>query len=638
VQRRTPVFGTTGILVALGLVFGDIGTSPLYVLRAATELRQISEELILQILSLIFWIITLIASVKYVSFVINVDNQGEGGILALYSLVKRRFKWVLFLALIGLAALVAEAVITPAISILAAVEGLKIIDPNIQTTSIAFVLIIFLFTLQGWGSQVVGTILGPIILIWFSFIGFVGLVHVIESPFVLRAINPKYAIDHILQNGFFSAEFFKSFAAVFLCITGVEALYSDVGHVGRLNLRVAWVFVKLALLLNYFGQGANLLKYKGQTLDPAFSPFYDLVPEDYILIATFISSLATVVASQAVISGVFTLGSIAVNTNLIPKLRIKYPGKFKGQVYLPQLNFILMLGCTLIVFIFQNSKNLEHLYGLSVNLSIICTTVLFTCFLIKTRRFAMATVFFVFFIFLELCFLKSNLSKFWEGAWLTLVFAAVLFTLSYAWLFGYSVNKDVRAFIELKPHLCKFEALSNDQSVPLFADNLVCLSESNIPEVIESRLIYSIFYKKPKRALTYWLIHVDIVDEPFSEKEEIFCLIPKVLYKVNFKLGFRTRINLDQRFFNLYKRLVSQGEINDLTGTPSLASLGVHRSTLFLVFKKTPLQDLELNFVQAILYSIWLILNSISEPRWKMFDIDEYLIIEESVPTDPVCF
>jgi KUP system potassium uptake protein len=215
VQRRTPVFGTTGILVALGLVFGDIGTSPLYVLRAATELRQISEELILQILSLIFWIITLIASVKYVSFVINVDNQGEGGILALYSLVKRRFKWVLFLALIGLAALVAEAVITPAISILAAVEGLKIIDPNIQTTSIAFVLIIFLFTLQGWGSQVVGTILGPIILIWFSFIGFVGLVHVIESPFVLRAINPKYAIDHILQNGFFSAEFFKSLAAVF---------------------------------------------------------------------------------------------------------------------------------------------------------------------------------------------------------------------------------------------------------------------------------------------------------------------------------------------------------------------------------------------------------------------------------------
>lgn len=636
-QRRTPVFGTTGILVALGLVFGDIGTSPLYVLRAATELRQISEELILQILSLIFWIITLIASVKYVSFVINVDNQGEGGILALYSLVKRRFKWLLFLALIGLAALVAEAVITPAISILAAVEGLKIIDPNIQTTSIAFVLIIFLFTLQGWGSQVVGTLLGPIILIWFSFIGFVGLVHVIESPFVLRAINPKYAIDHILQNGFLSAEFFKSFAAVFLCITGVEALYSDVGHVGRLNLRVAWVFVKLALLLNYFGQGANLLKYKGQTLDPAFSPFYDLVPEDYILIATFISSFATVVASQAVISGVFTLGSIAVNTNLIPKLRIKYPGKFKGQVYLPQLNFILMLGCTLIVFIFRNSKNLEHLYGLSVNLSIICTTVLFTCFLIKTRRFAMATVFFVFFIFLELCFLKSNLSKFWDGAWLTLVFAAVLFTLSYAWLFGYSVNKDVRAFIELKPHLCKFEALSNDQSVPLFADNLVCLSESNIPEVIESRLIYSIFYKKPKRALTYWLIHVDIVDEPFSEKEEIFCLIPKVLYKVNFKLGFRTRINLDQRFFNLYKRLVSQGEINDLTGTPSLASLGVHRSTLFLVFKKTPLQDLELNFVQAILYSIWLILNSISEPRWKMFDIDEYLIIEESVPTDPVC-
>jgi len=249
----------------------------------------------------------------------------------------------------------------------------------------------------------------------------------------------------------------------------------------------------------------------------------------------------------------------------------------------------------------------------------------------------MATVFFVFFIFLELCFLKSNLSKFWEGAWLTLVFAAVLFTLSYAWLFGYSVNKDVRAFIELKPHLSKFEALSKDQAVPLFADNLVCLSESNIPEVIESRLIYSIFYKKPKRALTYWLIHVDIVDEPFSEKEEIFCLIPKVLYKVNFKLGFRTRINLDQRFFNLYKRLVSQGEINDLTGTPSLASLGVHRSTLFLVFKKTPLQDLELNFIQAILYSIWLILNSISEARWKMFDIDEYLIIEETVPTDPVC-
>lgn len=626
---KSPKPSFTGLILAIGLVFGDIGTSPLYVLRACVVGRPITEELVLGCLSLIFWTLTLMVSVKYVGFVLKADNEGEGGILALYNLVRRKKKWALFIALAGFAGLMAEALITPAISVMAAVEGLNKIHPGFNSTILAVIILLVLFLGQFAGSSVLGKGFGSVMLVWFLVLAILGIFHIYKLPMVFLAVNPLYGLRLIMDE----PRVFAIIGAVFLCITGVEALYSDLGHAGRTNIRVAWSFVKLTLLLNYFGQGAYLLEHlNGQILPNDFSVFYELFPSTLLPYAIILSTISTIIASQAVISGLFSLVASAISLNLLPKFFIKYPGDVKGQVLIPVVNSILGAGCILVTIHFQNSWNLEHAYGLSVNITLLCTSLLYILFVDRSNMPQAVKLVFLIYLLIETVFLKANLSKFFDGAYFTVIVGVAGYLVLYSWHYGYKLLRDLREFVEIKPFLPKLSALSEDRSIPIFCDNLVYLTESSIPELIESRIMYSVFRKRPKRALTYFFVHLQVTDRPLQEDVKVTCFERGKIYRLDFLIGFKNRPNLQSRFNNAYEDLVAKGEIEDLSSAESLRQYGVPRSTVFVALSKMPFIEKELSFWEQILVGIWSFLRSRSLPKWRSFDLDESLIFEEKVP------
>ncbi len=626
---RSLKFSVFGLVLAIGLVFGDIGTSPLYVLRAISANKVIDKHLIYGSLSLIFWTLTIVVSIKYVIFVLRADNQGEGGILAIYNLVKRRGKIMLLVALLGLSSLVAEAVITPAISVMSAVEGLRVLLPQFNTTIISIFILVALFVAQNVGSSVLGRTFGLTMILWFLLLAVSGLYHTLKNPSVFLSINPKYALNLLLEH----PDIWQILGAVFLCITGVEALYSDLGHAGRTNIRVAWVFVKCSLLLHYFGQGAYLLKnYEGLKFPTTSSVFYELFSPSLLPIIIPLATASTIIASQAVISGLFSLVSSAISLNLLPKLLIKYPGDVKGQLFIPVVNYILGIATISVVLVFENSWNLEHAYGLSVNLTLICTSILFLNFLDKVNQRKHILLLFVSFLLIEILFLRANLVKFFDGAYFTLFLTLTIYLLLYSWNYGYSLMRDTREFVELKSFLPKLVALSKDEETPIFSDNLVYLTESSIPEIIESRVIYSIFRKRPKRALTYFFVHLEVTDRPHDEFVEITPLKKGVVYNIRFKLGFKVRPNLQKRFNEAYDKLVKAGDLEDVSGVKSLKLFRVPRSITFVVLSKQPYIETDLTTSQSFFVKIWKILRESTVPRWKYFDLDESLIYEEKVP------
>ncbi|MCS6894383.1 MAG: KUP/HAK/KT family potassium transporter, partial [Deltaproteobacteria bacterium] len=627
---RSPKLGFFGVVLAIGLVFGDIGTSPLYVLRAAVSDKLITRELVYGVLSLIFWTLTLIATIKYIVFVIRADNQGEGGILALYSLVRRKGRWVFYVALVGFCGLLAEAVITPAISVLAAVEGLSKINRNFDTTTLACIILVLLFLAQNVGSSALGKTFGVFMVGWFALLFFSGLPQILRYPNIVVSINPVYGLNLI----FTEPKIIAILGAVFLCITGVEALYSDLGHAGKKNVRTAWLFVKFALLINYFGQGAYLINnFEGQILEPSYSVFYDLFPKDYLIFIVIITTASTIIASQAVISGLFSLASSAVSLNLIPKLLVLYPGDVKGQVYIPSINLILGLGSIIVVLIFKHSWNLEHAYGLSVNLTLVCTSILFLVLLDKTSKNKAVSLLFFLFIAIELVYLKSNLSKFFDGAYFTVLLTTLCFVVLYSWNYGYWLLRDLREFVEIKPFLSKLSALTEDKGAPIFADNVIYLTESSIPELIESRIIYSLIRKKPKRALTYFFLHLTVSDIPYEDKFTLTRFQVGKIYRVDFQIGFKNRPNLQKRFLQVYQQLVERGEIADVSGLESLKQFSVPRSFAFVTLAKQPFIEEDLTWLEKFLISIWSFLRNSTLPKWRSFDLDESLVYEEKVPT-----
>ncbi|MCS6961769.1 MAG: KUP/HAK/KT family potassium transporter [Deltaproteobacteria bacterium] len=626
---RSPSHSFYGFMIALGLVFGDIGTSPLYVLRAAVVGKPVTEPLVLGCLSLVFWTLTFLVSIKYITLVLKADNQGEGGILALYNLVKRRGRFVFYIALFGFSGLVAEAVITPAISVLAAVEGFTKLNPDIDTTSIAVLILIILFVVQNLGSVIIGKNFGLIMFVWFGTLFFFGLAQVLNYPSVIKAINPYYAISLVMSE----PHILGILGAIFLCITGVEALYSDLGHAGRDNIRNAWIFVKIALITNYFGQGAYLLKtLEGDVLPEGYSVFYDLFPKDFLPLAIILSTISTVIASQAVISGMFSLVSSAITLNLLPKWYVKYPGDYKGQVFIPLVNLLLALGCLIVTVFFKNSWNLEHAYGLSVNITLICTSLLYFVLNQKVSNSKLIAVLFIIFLLAESVYLKANLLKLSDGAYFTLALAMIVFLVLFSWHYGYRLLRDLREFVEIKPYLPKILALSNDNTVPVFSDNLIYLTESAIPELIESRILYSIIRKRPKRALTYFFIHLEVTDKPYEEEMEITRFELGKIYRLNFRLGFKNRPNLQKRFMDVYQKLVDEGEIEDLSSVPSLKTFRVPRSVTVIALSKLPFIEKELSLVEKFVIGIWSYLRSKALPKWRSMDLDESLVVEEKVP------
>lgn len=619
---------SVGLLVSLGIIYGDIGTSPLYVFKAIVGQNVISSELILGGLSCIFWILTLQTTVKYVIITLRADNKGEGGILSLYSLVRRKAKWLIFPAMIGGASLLADGMITPPITVSSAIEGLRIYFPQMPTMPIVILIISFLFLIQRFGTSIVGKVFGPLMFIWFSMMGLIGALFIIEMPEVFKAINPYYAY-YILAN--YPNSWFI-LGAVFLCTTGAEALYSDLGHCGRANIRISWIFVKSCLVLNYFGQGAWLLQHEGVLLNGE-NPFYLIMPEQFLMFGIVIATIAAVIASQAMISGSFTLISEAVRLNIWPKVKINYPSIQKGQLYVPSVNFILWLGCMIVVLLFKESKNMEAAYGLAINITFLMTTILMTYYLARKKvpKYLVAT-FLTVYLIIELALLFSNGVKIIYGGWLTIILASLLFIVMLSWWWARRIKNKYVRFVDFEPYFKILRELSEDQTVPRYASQLVYLTSANFKSEIESKIIYSILQKKPKRADVYWFVHVDVTDAPYTSEYKVEQLVPKKVIRIDFRLGFRVEQRINILFRKVVEEMVRNKEIDITTGYESLKKYNIVGDFKFVVLQKTLSQTKDLGFVKRIVIDIYNLLRRFSLSEEKGFGLDSSFVSVERVP------
>lgn len=624
-----------GLIVALGIIYGDIGTSPLYVFSAIAGRRVITEDLILGGLSCVFWTLTLITTIKYVTVTLRADNHGEGGIFSLYTLVRRRSRWLIIPGVIGGCALLADGMITPPISVSSAVEGLEALMPNIPTVKIVVVILTGLFIFQQFGTSIVGRWFGPIMFVWFTMIAAFGLMHLIRNPAVLKALNPYYAY-HLL------AEYPHGFwilGAVFLCTTGAEALYTDLGHCGLRNIQVSWIFVKISLLLNYFGQAAFMLTLNGQTLDASgktaagLTPFYSLMPAWFLPAGIFIATIAAIIASQAIISGAFTLIAEAIRLNLWPKVRIKYPSNLKGQIYVPSANRILWIGCIAVILWFQRASNMEAAYGLAITFDMMMTTTLLAVFL-ASRSKTMVTPLTAFFGFLaiEVSFLIANLEKFSHGGWVTLVIGILLFLTMWSWYSARKIRNRLVEFVQLSDYFDILHELSHDTSVPKYATNLVYLTSANNPGEIEWKVIYSLFYKQPKRADVYWLVHVDVTDEPYTMAYKIDVLVPNDVIRIDFKLGFRVEPRINQFFRKAVSALVEEGVVDITSRYASLHQKNILGDFRFIIFDRVLSHDNQLNIYERLVTTVYRVLKSVCPTEEKAFGLDTSIVEIERVP------
>ncbi len=551
---------TAGVLVALGIIYGDIGTSPIYTFKFIVGERQITEALILGGVSCIFWTLTLITSIKYIYLALSADNKGEGGIFALYALVRKyKAHWVVYPAIIGCCTLIADGFITPAISVSSAIEGLRLLYPSIPTTSIVIVILILLFLFQQFGTHVVGRTFGPIMSLWFLMLAIVGIINLADNPSVLKALNPAYAFDLIVNY----PEGFWLLSAVFLCTTGAEALYSDLGHCGKINVRVSWGLVKVSLLLNYFGQGAWMLGQQGRTLGEEI-PFYSIIPQSLLFVGVVVATLATVIASQALISGTFSLVNEAMKLKFWPASRVRYPSESSGQMYIPAMNWILMAGSIFVVAIFKESSAMEGAYGLAITVNMLMTTSLLIYYFHVVKRSAIGSISIgLVFFTLEGVFLASNLSKFEHGGWFTFSIAILFFVMMFILLKARELRNLHTEFVDLKHYEGVLMDLQRDESVQKEATHLVYLAVADGRRFIDSNIIYSIFRKRPKRADVYWFVHVATVDSPYTSKYSVDAVIPGKCFFVSIKLGFKSphRVNL---IFNKIVKDMSENEEIDL--------------------------------------------------------------------------
>lgn len=561
---------TAGILVALGIIFGDIGTSPLYTLRFIVGEKVISEDLILGGLSCVFWTLTIITTIKYVTLALNADNKGEGGIFALYALVRRyKASWVIFPAIIGCCTLIADGFITPAISVTSAIEGIQSIAPDItQQTIITIVIVILLalFVFQQFGSSVVGKTFGPVMFVWFLFIGTFGAINMTENLTVLKAINPVYAVKllTLYPGGFWIL------GAVFLCTTGAEAMYSDLGHVGKTSIRISWGYVKICLLLSYFGQGAWLLKHEGETLGDLI-PFFEILPKGWSVVGVVIATSATVIASQALISGTFTLVNEAMKLKLWPSTRVRYPSEVKGQIYIPAINWMLMFGSIAVVLFFQSSKAMEAAYGLAITFDMLMTTSLLVYYYSLSKKSTIRSSFIgLVFFTIEGSFLISNLDKFAHGGWFAFMVALSFFIMMFILMKARVLRDRHTDFVDLKHYVPMIQDLQSDTSIPKESTNLVYMALADSRRQIDNNIIYSIFRKRPKRADVYWFIHVDTVDSPYTSKYSVDTVIPRKCFFVRIKLGFKADHRVNLLFNKILHDMSENGEIDLISHYDSL--------------------------------------------------------------------
>ena len=630
-----------GLLVALGIIYGDIGTSPLYVFNEIIANKVVTEDLIIGSLSCIIWTLTLQTTVKYVILILRADNRGEGGTFALYALVRRRKKWLVVPAMIGGASLLADGIITPPISITSAVEGLKNIPAlhHIGKDTIVYIVLCILllfFFMQQFGTASIGKFFGPVMSVWFTMLAVLGIVHLSDDLSIVRAFNPWYALQFIRTN----PDSLWLLGAVFLCTTGAEALYSDLGHCGRPNIRITWGFVKATLLLNYLGQGANLLAHrKGMHITEALreqmniNAFFDLMPNWFVIFGVIIATTAAIIASQAMVSGSFTLISEAMRLNLWPRLRIVYPSEEKGQLFIPAVNTMLLVGCVGVVLYFRESSRMGAAYGLAIIITMIATTILFANYMVLHRvKSVFVWIFLVGYLIIELTFLTALMQKFTHGGYITMIVASVFFLIMYVWFKSRKIKNRYVEFVRLDHYLPLVQELSNDVTITKYATHLIYLTSANNPKEIEHKIMHSILNRKPKRADIYWFLHVDTLDDPYTCEYEVQTIIPNEVIRIEFKLGFRVEPKINLMFRKVVEEMVANREVNIVSRYESLQRNNIVGDFEFIVMEKFLSQDNELPFFERLVMKIYFWLKEASLSEEKGFGLDPSYVKVEKFP------
>ena len=618
-----------GVIVTMGIVFGDLGTSPLYTMRAILigGRDNFSELLIYGSLSCIFWTITLSTTIKYVIIVLRADNNGEGGVFALFALLRKKSSWAAILTMVGGAALLADGVITPSITVTSAVEGLRMVSTDIPVVPIVIVILSALFFIQQFGTNFVGSYFGPVMGIWFFMLGALGVSQLILHPFIFEAVNPVYAFRFLSEypGGFILL------GAVFLSTTGAEALYADLGHCGRANIRVSWIYVKLCLLLNYFGQGAWLiLNYSGGS---DVNPFFEIMPRWLLLPGILLATAAAIIASQAIISGSFTLVSEAISLNFWPKLNVLNPTKIRGQVYLPVVNWFLWIASSVVVIAFQKSDNMSAAYGLAINITEMITTFLLAYYLFqKGLNHRLILLLLMVYLTIESSFLIANLHKFASGGWFTILAASLFFVIMYGWYFGRKLKNRYVTFTNLNKYIDMFRDLAHDESVPKTATNLVYVIKANRIDQVESKVMHSIFLKQPKRADTYWLVHVDKVDEPERMEYQVTQIIPGILIRVDFHIGFKVEPRINLYFREVLEDLTASGEINLESSYESLRKHMIPADFKFVLIDRVMPRDYKLSNIDTMTLTLHSFSRLICISDVRALQLDSANTIEEQVP------
>ena len=621
--------GVVGLLVTLGIVFGDIGTSPLYVMKAILHTGEtIDENTILGALSCIIWTLTLQTTIKYVCVALRADNKGEGGIFALYALLRRlKSKWIYILAIIGASTLLADGIITPAITVTTAVEGLESISPDLPVIPITLAIITIIFFVQRFGTESIGKSFGVFMLLWFLLLGVVGVFSITSYPLILKAVNPYYAVMLLVK----SPQWFLILGAVFLCTTGAEALYSDLGHCGRKNIAVSWAFVKTMLILNYLGQGAWVLNHVDTAL--YVNPFFSIMPHGMLFFAIIMATGAAIVASQALISGTFSILSEAMNLHFWPRMRIKHPTQVKGQIYIPTINLAMYIGVVLIILLFRDSSHMEAAYGLAITITMLMTTLLLGFYLHSKRVAWGFTLLFVgIYCTLEAIFLVANLSKFLAGGWCTMLIGGILFLMMYVWFRAIKIRGN---YISSKPLVDYYQIISDikaDESIPKYASNLVYINHAEKEGAVDDKLLYSIINKQPKRADHYWLVNMVFVDTPDTLEYSCETLIPNTLYSITMYIGFRIEPRVSLYLRQVVEDLVDSKKV-DLTSTyASLRKNGIPGDFRFVIIHRVYYPESSDNRQQNLLMSIYAIISKIGVDEPKALGLDTSMVVVERVP------
>ena len=618
-----------GLLITLGIVFGDIGTSPLYVMKAVLHTGEtIDQRTILGALSCIIWTLTLQTTIKYVCVALRADNNGEGGILALYALLRRlKSKWIYILAIIGASTLLADGIITPAITVTTAIEGLESISPHLPVIPITLAIITIIFFVQRFGTESIGKSFGVFMLLWFLLLGIVGIISITSYPLILKAFNPYYAALLLAK----SPQWFLILGAVFLCTTGAEALYSDLGHCGRKNITISWAFVKTMLILNYLGQGAWVLSHV-QTASTV-NPFFSIMPQSMLFFAIIMATGAAIVASQALISGTFSILSEAMNLHFWPRMRIKHPTQVKGQLYIPVINLAMYIGVVLIILLFRDSSHMEAAYGLAITITMLMTTLLLGSYLHTKGVSRLIMILFIgAYCTIEGIFLAANLSKFLAGGWCTMLIGGILFLMMYVWIRAIKIRNH---YISSKPLDDYYQIISDikaDMSIPKYTSNLVYINHASKEGTVDDKLVYSIINKQPKRADHYWLINMDFVDTPDTLEYDCKVLIPNTLYNITMHIGFRIEPRVSLYLRQVVEDLVANKKVDLTSNYPSLRKNGISGDFRFIIIHRVYYPENSVNRQQNLLMNFYALISKIGIDEPKALGLDTSMVMVERVP------